>query len=214
MKFRLCPITPFLFLFTVCFAGGTALAAEEVVPPNRLPNCVVSLIDEAQVPAQEAGVIVELKVSAGMNVEKGDLLAQIDDAKPQMEYRVAAAKLAVAKEKSTDDINVRYAIASAKVAEAAYNTADDANRRVPGSVPKTEMQSLWLKHKESTLGIEKAQLEQRIAVQETRRGAGRDGRRRGKHPPPQDPFAPDRAWSANWNAMPANGCSRAIRWCI
>ena len=42
-----------------------------------------------------------------------DLLAQIDDAKPKMEVRVAKAKVAVAKEKATDDINIRYAKASA-----------------------------------------------------------------------------------------------------
>jgi multidrug resistance efflux pump len=151
-------------LLLLVLPGMAAAAGDEVT----LSSCVVSLVDEAQVPAQEAGVIMQLKPVAGARVEKGDLLVQIDDAKPQMEYRVAAAKLSVAKEKATDDINVRYAIASAKVAESAYNTAEDANRRVPGSVPKTEMQTLWLKWKEATLGIEKAQLEQRVAVQEAK----------------------------------------------
>ena len=72
----------------------------------------------------------------------------------------------MAKEKAGDDINVRYAMAAADVAKAEYEVNADANRRVPGSVPETEINRLLLKCKETTLAIDKAKLDMRVAGHE------------------------------------------------
>ena len=80
-----------------------------------LPNCLLSLDEEVQVPAQEAGVLVKIPVHDGQQVAKGELLAQIDDIVPQMQYNVAEYKLKVAEKQAADDIDVRYAIAGPTV---------------------------------------------------------------------------------------------------
>ena len=133
----------------------------------KVDHCLISLIEEAEVPAQEAGELKEINFKEGQDVVAGDLLAQIDDAKPRLELKVAKAKLAVAKEKAADDINVRYAKAKADVAKADYLVNDDANRKVPNSVPAEVLRGKLMEYTEAKLGIEKAQLELRIASHET-----------------------------------------------
>ena len=75
-------------------------------------------------------MLKEVKMKEGQQVSAGQLLAQIDDAKPRMAVEVAKAKLAVAKEKADDDINVRYARPRRDVAEADYQVNAEANRKV------------------------------------------------------------------------------------
>ena len=59
---------------------ATALAAGEPSPSEaRLEHCLVSLIDDVQIPAQEAGVLVELDVHAGQPVKTGDKLTSLND---------------------------------------------------------------------------------------------------------------------------------------
>jgi multidrug resistance efflux pump len=132
----------------------------------QLGKCLVSLIDEAQVPAQEAGVLHDVKVREGDEVKAGDELAQIDDTKTKMEVRVANAKLEAAKAKADDPIGEIYATATYKVARQELAVSEDANRRVRGVVPEVEMQKLGLKVEESRLSIEKAKLDRRVATQD------------------------------------------------
>ncbi|MCD4727859.1 MAG: HlyD family efflux transporter periplasmic adaptor subunit [Pirellulales bacterium] len=145
-----------LFLSVPC-----VLPAAETV---TLPNCLLSLNEEAEVPAQEAGVLVKIPVREGQQVVKGELLAQIEDSLPQMQYNVAGYKLKVAEKEAGDDISIRYANIAAKVAEVEHQQAVDANRKVTGAVPLAEVRRLLLKHREMILSIEKAQKELAIAA--------------------------------------------------
>jgi multidrug efflux pump subunit AcrA (membrane-fusion protein) len=129
-----------------------------------LPNCLLSLDAEVQVPAQEAGVLLEIPVVEGQQVATGDLLAQIDDILPRMQHDVALYKLKVAEKEAKDDISVRYSTAAAKVAEAEYLQAIDANRKVIGTVPQAEVRRLLLKEREMDLSIEKAQKDLAVAA--------------------------------------------------
>jgi len=148
-------------LFAVCWLPAAA-RGENVT----LPHCLVSLIYEAKVPAEEAGVLVEMLVREGAQVGDNDLLARIDDTKTRMEVDVAGYKLEVAKEEAANDVQVRYATAAAKVAEAEYLVNEEANRKVPGTVPQVEIRRLLLTHQRSTLEIEQAQMKFRIAQKE------------------------------------------------
>ena len=128
-----------------------------------IKDCTVTLIEQAEVPAQEAGVLKVIDMKEGRQVSKDELLAQIDDAKTKMEVRVAEAKLAIAKEKSADDINIRYAKASRDVADADYRADADANRKHAGAVPAEALREKLMKYTEAALGIEKATLDRSVA---------------------------------------------------
>ncbi|MGD0784085.1 MAG: biotin/lipoyl-binding protein, partial [Candidatus Aminicenantales bacterium] len=97
-------------------------AAGPAAPATALlPDCLVTLIEEAHVPAQEPGVLKKIPVRQGQAVEAGELLAQVDETKILADLRVAQAKLKAAQEKAGDDINVRYAKAASLTARAEYN---------------------------------------------------------------------------------------------
>ena len=137
--------------------------AENPLGPPVLSHCIVSLIDEADVPAQEAGVIVAMQVKDGQKVAKGDLLARIDDVQAQCEKRKAQAEQASAAEKATNDIDVRYAEKAAGVAYFEWQKSLDAFKKVPGSVVLVDLNRLELAYQRAMLQIEQAKLEQHLA---------------------------------------------------
>jgi len=161
--------------------GAVLRAADSVT----LPNCLISLDEEVQVPAQEAGMLTEIPVREGQQVAVGDLLAQVDDTIPRMQYNVAGYKLEKAKREAADDISVRYSSAAAAVAEAEYLQAIEANEKVRGTRPQAEVRRLLLKHRETVLSIEKAKkefaiagLEKQVSEAELKAAAANLGRRR------------------------------------
>src|SRR5262245_32514172 len=77
--------------------------------PVEVQSVVLRLIAEAEVPAQEAGVLTSVAVHEGQRVKKGELLAQIDDQVAQMAEKSAKLAYDVARAKATNDVDLRYA---------------------------------------------------------------------------------------------------------
>jgi multidrug efflux pump subunit AcrA (membrane-fusion protein) len=151
-------------LFSTAIALALAATASAAGPADPvLPNCLISVKDEVQVPAQEAGVLVELPAQLGMRVERGDVLGKIDDSERQMQKRLALIEQKAAREKAENDIDVRYASAASKVAESEYQQAVEANGRVRGAFPEAEVRRLNLAWHRAFLQIEQAQVEQKMA---------------------------------------------------
>jgi len=144
--------------------GLPALAQEAARPDPVLERCLVSLVEEAKVPAREAGVLMELAVREGDVVRKNDVIAKIDDDQPQMEKRKAQAEYDQALAKAQSDVDVQYSEAAEKVAEAEYKKALESHTKVPGSVTEVERDRLALNEKKSELQIDQARLEQRLAA--------------------------------------------------
>ena len=127
-----------------------------------LEHCLVSLVEEAKVPAREAGVLMELLVREGDSVSRGDLIARMDDSQPQFEKRKASAEHEQALAKADSDVDVRFAVASELVAAAEFEKAQAANDKLPGSVTRVELDRLELTERKSELQIEQAELERRM----------------------------------------------------
>lgn len=153
----------FKFLFWAALYSAAAAAAAERLPTAptvlKLDHCLVSIIDEAQVPAQEGGVIAEIVVSEGRAVRAGEVLVRLDDANAQAALRVAEFKHLQAEKESKSDVSVRFSQASADVARANYDAANEANRRSPNTFSQTEMREKWLICVRSNLEIEKSRLD-------------------------------------------------------
>lgn len=116
----------------------------------------ITLIEDIEVPAQEAGVLTELKVKEGDTVKLGDALARIDDEQAQMAVTVGESKLAAAERKASNDVNIKYANAAKDVAYAEILQADEANAKVRNTVTDAEYRRLLLAHKQAVLQIEQA----------------------------------------------------------
>ncbi|MFM8635314.1 MAG: efflux RND transporter periplasmic adaptor subunit [Planctomycetia bacterium] len=152
----------------VCFVIGlhavAACLAEQATRPAEpvLSNCLVSLVEEAKVPAREPGVLLELTIREGDSVRRGETIARIDDNQAQMEKRKAKAEHDQAIAKGESDVDIRYSIAAEKVAEAEHQKALESHSKVPGSVTEVERDRLKLNEQKSELQIEQARLEQRM----------------------------------------------------
>ncbi len=150
-----------MFLSVLCAA--TAQPGGGLPSSVTLKDCVVSLEEEAEVPAQEPGVLLKLPVKEGQQVKKGELLATIDDLLALRDQDVANYKLGVAKEQAASDINVQYMTAAAAVAEAVYFGDVDANNKVANAVPQAVVRQHLLEHRAAVLSIDKSKMELRIA---------------------------------------------------
>lgn len=136
----------------LAFSPSFVQAADTVT----LPNCLLALDEEAQIPAQEAGVLQKILVKEGQQVSEKDLLAQIDDTIPRLQELVAGYKLDVARRQADDDIDRRFAEASAKVAWAEVQQAKEANETMKSTVPAADVRRRVLEHEKMVLSIEKA----------------------------------------------------------
>jgi macrolide-specific efflux system membrane fusion protein len=102
-------------------------------------HCVVSQIDDAKLPAQEAGMLVELAVKEGDLVKEGDVLGKIDDTDALDRKRAADYELNVAKEKATNDALVRLQAKLIELYKAEYEQSLAINKRSPGTISESEL---------------------------------------------------------------------------
>jgi multidrug efflux pump subunit AcrA (membrane-fusion protein) len=153
-------------LSVVCLAllSPSLKAADTAI----IPVCTLEPDEEAQIPAQEAGALTKILVREGNRVSPKQLLAQIDDVLPRMQRDAAYFKAEAATRKSEDDVDIRFAQAAARVAKADYETAEDANKRVPGSIPASEVRRRLLDWHKMELSIEKARKDQVVAKMEAK----------------------------------------------
>src|SRR3954453_14118733 len=129
----------------------------------KLSHCLVSLVEDVQVPAREAGPLMNVAVAEGQFVTAGQLIAQIDDQQPQIDKLAAELERDAALAKAQDDIEVRYAEAAFAVASAELERAVSIDRKSPGGVTQQEIQKLQLAKHRDELQIERSKLERRVA---------------------------------------------------
>jgi multidrug efflux pump subunit AcrA (membrane-fusion protein) len=159
----------------LCLAWAAPPSPGPATPPLRSANaaqggrqvqithCLVSLMEDVQVPALEAGEIMSLAVLEGDLVSAGQLLAQIDDRQPKLDRLAADLQQKAAVAKAEDDIEVRFSEAAFAVATAELERALAVERRSPGGVTQQEIQKLQLAKHRDELQIERSKLEMLVA---------------------------------------------------
>ncbi len=150
-------------LLTALVALTGPPGAKPLPPSATLTGCVISAIEEAQVPAKEAGVLLEVLVKENQQVEKDGLLAKLDDAQAQAAWNVAFYELKVAEEEATNEANVNYSKAAYEVAVFEYDRNLQANRELPNAFPKLDLKRLEATMKQTKYAIDKAEMDFRIA---------------------------------------------------
>lgn len=128
-----------------------------------LDHCMVSLIDNVDVPAQEPGQLIAVEAKEGLEIEAGTHLATIDDRQPQVQKRLAQVEYKRALRTVENDVDVRYAKAALEVADVEYLQSIEANRKVTGAVPEIEVRRLWLTRRRAGLQIEQAEFQTELA---------------------------------------------------
>ena len=120
-------------------------------------------IDEIDLPAQEAGVIVELKARMGTEVKKGQVIGRVNDKDAQARLKAARAELEMARVQAETDAPVQEALAMVEIAEAEYQNSQQINREQPGAVSLFELRRLEATAKRAHFRAEVARVDQQVA---------------------------------------------------
>jgi macrolide-specific efflux system membrane fusion protein len=161
------PLRLGVMLFVVLQA--TWLVAAETTSnakPLEVDSVVLRLINEADVPAQEAGVLTSVPAREGDAVKQDAVLATIDDQVAQMAEVAAQLKYDVAHEKATNDVQVRFARKAAEVAEAELHRSTESVARFAKSVSQSQLDVERLNVEKTKLEAEQADHNQQVATLE------------------------------------------------
>jgi multidrug efflux pump subunit AcrA (membrane-fusion protein) len=141
------------------------LAANTPYDSNRaeLSHCQVLLINDVDVPAEEAGRLLTVNATEGDHVEKDSLVAQINDRQALLSKVAAELEYSAAQTRADDDIEVQYSIKSFELAETELNNDVEINRRQPGTVPATEIRRKQLERTRAELQIGRSKLDLKVA---------------------------------------------------
>jgi RND family efflux transporter MFP subunit len=127
--------------------------------PLEVDSVVLRLMDEAEVPAQESGVLTAVVVREGQPVKRGDVLARVDDRVARMAQLAAELACDEARQKAENDVDIRFAKKSLEVAEAELRRSTDSIERFAKSVSQSQIDV-------ERLTVEKSRLEGEQAVHE------------------------------------------------
>ena len=152
-------------MLVVIAVSAPLLAAESAYDSNRavLPHCQVLLINDIDVPAEEAGRLLEVNVKEGDHVPKDALVAQLNNQQALLSKVAAELERDAAQTRADDDIEVQYSIKSFELAETELNNDVEINRRQPGSVPATEIRRKQLDRTRAELQIGRSRLDLKVA---------------------------------------------------
>lgn len=128
-----------------------------------IESSLLTLIEQADVSASDAGLLRELVVKEGDSVEEGKPLAKIDDREAKLILARAETEFKVAQSVANNDIKVRFARLSVAVADAELKRAQESNFKFPKSVSQTELDRLKLMADKAQLEVEQAELDQKLA---------------------------------------------------
>jgi multidrug efflux pump subunit AcrA (membrane-fusion protein) len=162
-----------LLSLAVTSAGPTAADSTPAARPPRatagstdsveVPNMLIRIDEQVDVPAREAGVLATVNVREGKMVERGACIAQIEDDEARIAADRAKIEMEIAKANAENDVGVRFARKSREVVEAELRRSTEAVDRYANSISASEMDHLRLLVDKSKVEIEQAEHEFKIA---------------------------------------------------
>lgn len=136
-------------------------------PPLRIDSVVVTLAQQVDVPAAEAGLISQLAVKPGAWVQRGDLVAQLRDDDLQLLVERSGIQAQIASRQADSDLAEQHARKTTEVARAELARSLESNIKYPKTVSQTELDRQRLLVEQGDLEIQRAEQE-RVIAQMTR----------------------------------------------
>lgn len=159
------PLTAACLIGFVMLAFTKSASADETssAAPLEVESVVLRLLEEAEVPAQEAGVITAVAVREGQRIKQGELLAQIDDQVSRLAADAAQAQYDISRAKATNDVRIRFLKKALEVSEAELRRSMESIERFAKSVSQSQLDVERLTVQKNRLEAEQADYEQHIA---------------------------------------------------
>ena len=119
----------------------------------------LTIINEINVPAQEAGVLDELKFKEGDMVEKDAVIGVIDKADAELALEVARNEYLAAKKQAKSELRVEAAAMAHDVAKEELRSSIEANKKTKGVISKSEL-------RKQNMEVERAKKQAELALHE------------------------------------------------
>ncbi len=132
------------------------LAQQGVDSKPQATDCTVALIDIALLASDRPGILDVIDLEEGDAVAADQKVAVLKDG-------IARAALATATEKASNDVQLRFSKKAAEYADIELDIANETNLRLPGTVPKLEIDKLILGAQKGALSIQQAESEFAVA---------------------------------------------------
>ena len=139
--------------------ASTATAAE----PIPVQSVYLRLAEDIDVPAREAGVLATVAVPEGRLVERGELLAQIEDRQASLERDRVALEVDVARRLADKTIEIDFAEKARTVAATELQRAERSRQAVAGAVSQAEVDRLKLEVEKTSSEIRRLEREAETA---------------------------------------------------
>ncbi len=156
MKFDAANFTALLIALSTVVAANA-----QDQPPAR--KAILELIDEVDVATLDPGVVEKVNVKPGDQVNRGDVLIQLDRDRQRAELESAELAVQIADREFQNDVNIRFSEKTAALNEKQLQKSENAVRQYAKSISETELDRLRLELEKSTLSVEQAQLQREIA---------------------------------------------------
>lgn len=148
-------------MFASLMVGLAAWPAAADSPPGKIP-VLISILEQAEVPAREAGVLIRIDVQEGARVDEGAQLAQIDDTEAAFLQQRAKLEMEIAAKNAANDLAVQTAEKTRDVAVSIYQRTNEGAQKFRNSISQTELDRLQLEAAKAELELRQAQHEQEI----------------------------------------------------
>jgi macrolide-specific efflux system membrane fusion protein len=143
-------------LFALITAAATSARSADI-------EVFIRLIEEAETPAREPGVLTTVLAKEGQMVTEGEVLAQIEDVQARFDKTRAELELEIAREDAENDVAVRAAQKAAAVAQNDWQRAQRTVDKNPNAISESEVEHRRLTAEHAELEVERAQRDFRIA---------------------------------------------------
>jgi macrolide-specific efflux system membrane fusion protein len=151
------PVVAFMILLA---AARTARAANTYI---HVDSVVVTLIEQVEVPARDAGALAAIEVQEGQQVREGQLLARLEDTEAKLGRNKAQFEYDIAKKQAASDVKLRYAKTALEVATTEERRGLESVGKFSKSVSQSELDQLRLAKEKAALELEQAGEDQEIA---------------------------------------------------
>jgi macrolide-specific efflux system membrane fusion protein len=138
----------------ICFL---AIAGDPA--PRTIESALLTAAEQAEVPAQDAGVVTEVVVREGDVVRAGQPIARLDASAASLARARAQIELERARKLAGNDIQHRSAQKELAFARAEYERAIQSEEKLPGSVSLAERDRLRLQAERAELDVAQAAFE-------------------------------------------------------
>jgi macrolide-specific efflux system membrane fusion protein len=150
-----------VLLALLATAAGQASSKSERLD---VKSALVSVIEEAEIPAKVEGVLAVVGAREGQMVEAGANLARIEDAEVRLTYERARIEYEIARKQAQNDLKVKIAKKAAEVAHVELKRAVESVEKYKKSVSQTEIDRLRLAAERADLEIDQAVHDQETAL--------------------------------------------------